>query len=120
MNFNVLFFATGETVDLRSAKDLLKQNMLHMNARKMQTSMSNKRDDSAILKNLVPVLGKGLSPGQNLSFDFTSPRNSSAPEHYAKVRLSICIILKRIIKYSVSNHCAVKILVKFYENFRSI
>lgn len=64
-----------------NAKDLMKQRALQMNA--------SKKDDSTILKNLIPVLGKGLSPGQTVTLDISSPPNSKAAEHYSKV----CAIL---------------------------
>lgn len=65
---------------------MLKQHAMQMKL--LMTPQSMKKDDSAILKNLVPKLGKGLNPGQNVTFDF-APTNATPVTHYAKVSVTI-------------------------------
>ncbi|XP_042902667.1 protein MCM10 homolog isoform X3 [Parasteatoda tepidariorum] len=57
----------GENVKEVTTKDLLKMRDSYKNIR----SPNQRQNDSMIMKNLVPELGRGLQPGQSVSLDFS-------------------------------------------------
>ncbi|GFY37134.1 protein MCM10 homolog [Trichonephila inaurata madagascariensis] len=69
----------GEAIKVISPKDQLKLFESRKNL------ISNKQNDSLTLKNLMPQLGRGLKPGQEVSLDFVSPKCNNTQD-YAKLK----------------------------------
>ncbi|GFQ96702.1 protein MCM10 homolog [Trichonephila clavata] len=69
-----------EAIKVISSKDQLKLFVNRTNHLK-----SNKQNDSLTLKNLMPQLGRGLRPGEEVNLDFVSPKCSNTQD-YAKLK----------------------------------
>lgn len=75
------FLIISETTVI-SSKELLK--MRDLSARSV---LRQHKNDSTIIKNLAPQLGRGLQPGQEFSFEFSPSAVSKNTQNVAKVSL---------------------------------
>ncbi|GBO35304.1 hypothetical protein AVEN_152030-1, partial [Araneus ventricosus] len=61
-------------------KVITPKEQLKLYQNRMNVNSQNKQKDQLILKNLVPQIGRGLHPGQEVNLDFVSPKRNSASD----------------------------------------
>ncbi|KAF8766811.1 Protein MCM10 like protein [Argiope bruennichi] len=74
-------------------KVITPKEQLKLYQSRMNVNGPNKQKDQLILKNLMPQIGRGLHPGQEVPLDFISPKRSS-PSDIAKLK-AIQLIKKK-------------------------
>ncbi|KFM60200.1 Protein MCM10-like protein, partial [Stegodyphus mimosarum] len=75
---NLLQHLVGEKMRKEGkVQTITPKELLKMHERQMKEKLPTKgKSDSSILKNLIPQLGKGLTPGQNVMFDISTHKAS--------------------------------------------